>query len=108
MVIKYKATIDHKEIQKWIEKNTGTPKIIDNPISGSDTPTLRIDFPGKKDEIFLSKDNPPHEISWKRFFAVFEERNLALIYEDPPLKYDKSTGLSYRFINRKEVKNELK
>ncbi|MGI5827859.1 MAG: hypothetical protein ACOX6V_02435 [Patescibacteria group bacterium] len=93
-----KVTTDHTEIRAWVEKYQGRPALITLPTSESDDIALRIDFPGSQDEELLSKTKPSKPISWEDFFKVFEESNLAFVYDQRP-QFDNPT-LAYRFIYR--------
>lgn len=62
--------------------------------------SIRIDFPGKDDDNFFSKDKQPVNISWDEFFRIFEEKELAFIYETEDV-YDPS--LAYHFIKRENA-----
>src|SRR5919206_93937 len=75
------ATTDHETIRKWAESHGGKPAAVDRTHKGGDVGIIRIMFP-----------NAPHsehqaltEISWDEFFKEFDERNLALLYEEDSL-----------------------
>lgn len=70
---KTKNTTDHEFIKKWVEERDGKPSVIVN--DDKKTELLRLDFPG------YDKDNLA-EIDWDKWFEVFEDRELALIYQD--------------------------
>lgn len=70
-------TIDHEIIQTWAEARGGKPAIVDATKTGegdSESGLLRIDF-GEKNEEF-------DEISWDEFFRIFDENNLAFLYQE--------------------------
>jgi hypothetical protein len=75
------STTDHDTIRKWAEKKGGKPAAVDRTHKGDDVGIIRIMFP----------DNPQSEhqalveISWDEFFREFEERQLALLYEEDSL-----------------------
>jgi hypothetical protein len=71
-----KVTIDHDEIRRWAEERGGRPACVRGTGGGSDIGVLRIDFPGYTGEDTLQP------ISWDDFFRKFEERRLALVYQD--------------------------
>lgn len=51
-----KITTRHKEIKAWMESNKEKPQIIiDDSQVGIDPVGLRIDFPGKDDDVFLNR-----------------------------------------------------
>jgi hypothetical protein len=75
------ATTDHEKIRKWAESKGGKPAAVGRTHKGGDVGIIRIMFP-----------NAPHsehqaltEISWDEFFKEFEERNLALLYDEDGL-----------------------
>src|SRR5579863_3319180 len=71
-----KTTQDHEEIQRWAEERGGKPSHVKGTGKGDDVGILRIDFPGYSGEGSLE------EISWDEWFDKFDERNLALLYEE--------------------------
>ena len=82
-------TIDHEEIKQWIEERGGRPSVVVSTRSNA-TGMLRIDF-GEQDQ-------DAEQISWEDFFRVFEEYDLAFIYEEETS--DGQTSLSYKFVTR--------
>lgn len=68
-----KNTTDHDVIKKWVEERDGKPAVIVN--EGEKTELLRLNFPGYDEENL-------EEIDWDKWFEVFEDRELALIYQD--------------------------
>lgn len=68
-----KRTIDHAEIEQWVEDHNGKPAIVSGTKRG-DGGVLRIDFgePGRSLE----------QISWEEFFAIFDDNKLAFLYQD--------------------------
>lgn len=71
-----KTTTDHKKIRKWIEDRGGKPCIVKGTEGKNDEGgLLRIDFPG------YSGDNL-EEISWDKFFQIFDSRNLQFLYQE--------------------------
>lgn len=95
-----KVTIDHKEIEEWVKKNNGTPEIVGYE-DGVGEPSLRIDFPGIEDEMFLSDETKLTKVSWKDFFKEFDKQGLAFEYMDYEKMIDPSA--SYHFIKRQAV-----
>lgn len=89
-------TTDHGKIKKWVEERRGKPQKIDAP-GVPDTPGLRVDFPGREDDVFLSSGKKGRDISWEEFFAIFEEEKLSFMYDNSPAA---DLSLSYRFANR--------
>lgn len=70
-----KVTTDHEEIRKWAEDRNGKPSVVKATHEG-DTGILRIDFPGYSGKESLE------EISWDEFFDIFEDSELALVYQE--------------------------
>lgn len=70
-----KTTTDHDTIRKWAEARNGRPARVeataDSPQSGG---ILRIDF-GEPEERL-------EQISWERFFEIFDENDVAFLYQD--------------------------
>lgn len=64
-------TRDHDKIRRWAEDRNGHPAMVD---TGKEGGILRIDF--------AEKDEDLEEIDWDDFFAIFDDRNLAFLYED--------------------------
>lgn len=71
-----KVTTDHEVIRKWVEERDGNPARVKATGSGDDPGLLRIDFPG-----YGGKESLEH-IPWEDFFAKFEEKELAFLYQD--------------------------
>jgi hypothetical protein len=71
-----KVTTDKETIRKWAEERQGKPATVVGTGGKEDAGLLRIDFPGRRGK------NSLKEISWEEFFEKFEEKNLALLYQD--------------------------
>jgi hypothetical protein len=71
-----RATVDHEQIRRWAEERRGQPSCVRGTGGGGDIGMLRIDFPG------FSGEGSLQPISWDDFFDKFDERGLALIYQD--------------------------
>jgi hypothetical protein len=71
-----KTTTDHKEIRKWVESRGGHPATVKRTTKNHEPGVLRIDFPGYSGEDTLE------EVEWDSWFEVFEDRELAFIYQD--------------------------
>jgi hypothetical protein len=81
-----KYTTDHETIRKWAEARGGKPVTVKGTEKGDEPGVLRIDFPGYAGgERFQS-------ISWDEFFKKFDEKGLAMLYED-----ETSSGQESRF-----------
>jgi hypothetical protein len=76
---KAQTTTDHDKIKTWIEARKGRPsKVAGKGKSG----ILRIDF--------REKDEDLAEIDWEDFFRIFEESNLAFLYQEETASGEKS------------------
>jgi hypothetical protein len=67
---KTQTTTDHEEIRRWVEERGGHPARVEG------TNLLRIDYPG------FSGEQRLEEISWDECFRIFDENNLAFIYQE--------------------------
>jgi hypothetical protein len=67
------TTTDHNEIRKWVEARGGHPSMVKTG-KNEEGGILRIDF-GEPEESL-------EEISWEEFFEVFDENDLAFLYQD--------------------------
>jgi hypothetical protein len=94
---KRKTTIDHDLIQSWVEVRDGYPARVKAAGKGSkkrsDKELLRIDFD--------SLGESPEEVLWEEFFAVFDDNNLAFLYEETT--EDGVLSRFYKFIDRDEI-----
>jgi hypothetical protein len=81
------TTTNHNEIRKWAERHGGKPAAVDKTHRGDDVGIIRIMFPKAPH----SEHQHLVEISWDEFFAEFDERNLALLYE-PDTNFSKLIG----------------
>jgi hypothetical protein len=71
------VTIDHEEIQRWVEERGGFPAtVIGTERKSESAGLLRIDFPGYSGKGKLER------IEWDEFFEKFEESKLAFLYDD--------------------------
>lgn len=66
-----KTTTNHDEIRKWAEARGGKPSRVRDGGNGG---ILRIDFGEPEDEL--------EEIGWDKFFKIFDENDLAFLYQD--------------------------
>ena len=71
-----RTTRDHQDIQRWAEERGGKPSHVKRTGSEEDIGILRLDFPGYTGEDTLEP------ITWDQWFDKFDERNLALIYQE--------------------------
>lgn len=70
------TTTDHNTIRQWVEEHDGVPMKVKNTEKGNSA-LLRIGFPDNK---YSDSDNL-EEISWNDFFKIFDEKELALLYD---------------------------
>lgn len=66
-----RTTTNHDEIRKWAEDRKGRPAVVRTKGEGG---ILRIDF-GAPEEAF-------EPIEWDEFFRIFDENDLAFLYQD--------------------------
>ena len=88
-----KATINHDTIRTWVESHGGCPAHVKSTGNDEDPGILRIDFAGFSGQESLEK------IPWDRFFAWFDENELAFLYQDEN-RFNK-------LVNRDSVKDQL-
>ncbi|MBV8810293.1 MAG: hypothetical protein JO033_16615 [Acidobacteriaceae bacterium] len=79
-----KITSDHDVIRNWAEERGAKPSHVKRTGSRDDIGVLRLDFPGYGGEGTLEP------ITWEQFFEKFDERKLALVYEDETASGQKS------------------
>ncbi len=70
------TTQDHDVIRKWAEERGGKPSHVKSTANKKDIGILRLDFPG------YSGQGSLEEIEWDQFFEKFDERGLALVYQE--------------------------
>ena len=75
------VTTNHEKIRNWVEKKGGKPAAVARTHQGGDVGIVRIMFP----EAPQSEHQALTEISWEEFFKEFEQRKLALLYEEDSL-----------------------
>jgi hypothetical protein len=75
------TTTDHETIRRWAEKKGGKPAAVARTHQGGDVGIVRIMFPDAP----RSEHQALTEISWEEFFREFDQRKLALIYEEDGL-----------------------
>ncbi len=81
-----RITHDHEEIRRWAEERGAKPACVRGTGGKGDIGMLRLDFPG-----YSGEDKLEH-ISWDEWFEKFDERNLALVYQE-----ETSTGQKSNF-----------
>lgn len=70
------TTVDHGQIQSWIEERGGVPSVVRATHRGEASGLLRVDFPEEE------PDEGLEEISWDEFFEIFDSKNLAFLYQE--------------------------
>src|SRR5438105_15843713 len=93
-----RTTTNHNEIRKWAEARGGKPATVKSTESGGEAGVLRIDFPG-----YSGKDSL-EEISWDEFFAKFDEKNLAFLYQEKTAEGKESRF--FKLVSRETAKNK--
>jgi hypothetical protein len=68
------TTTDHDTIRKWAEARGGRPARVKGTEDRSGEGILRFDF--------AEPDEKLEPISWEEFFKTFDDRKLALIYQE--------------------------
>lgn len=84
-------TTDHDVIREWIEARDGHPAVVRASQQG-DSGILRVDYPGYSGQEALER------ISWDRFFSIFEDNELAFLYQDTT--EDGATSRFSKFVSR--------
>ncbi len=91
-----KVTTDHEEIKKWAEKRGGHPARVKGTGNG-DAGLLRIDFDEGEPDTRLE------QISWEEFFAKFDEKDLAFLYQESK---GKQTSRFNKLVSKKSVEEK--
>lgn len=89
-----RTTTDHDEIRQWVERHDGRPARVRGTEADS-TGVLRIDFPGGSGE-----DSLEH-ISWGDWFATFDDRGLAMLYQTRKASGEDSTF--FKLVSRSDA-----
>jgi hypothetical protein len=69
-------TTNHEKIRGWAEERGAKPACIRGTGDGNDIGMLRLDFPGS------TSGDKLQPISWEDWFKKFDERRLALLYQE--------------------------
>ena len=69
-------TTDHTEIRRWAEERGAKPACVRGTGAKGDLGMLRLDFPG-----YSGQESLEH-VHWDEWFRKFDERRLALLYQD--------------------------
>jgi hypothetical protein len=74
-----KTTTNHDDIRKWVEKRGGHPAVVSSTENsrGGGGGLLRIDY----DEPGGNDDDRLHRITWDEFFKIFDENDIAFLYD---------------------------
>ena len=83
------TTTDHDTIRKWAEARDGHPARVQDT-GGEGGGLLRIDFNEPEDRL--------DPIEWDEFFKVFEDNNLAFLYQEKTA--DGSTSRFNKLVDR--------
>jgi hypothetical protein len=78
MVFQGKVTVDKATMKQWIEAHQGWPALVKSSNRAGAGRMLRIGFPDVEEREQLMK------ITWEEFFRIFEQENLAFLYQEPP------------------------
>ena len=78
------TTTDHEEIRNWAESRGAEPACVKGSGGSHDIGILRLDFPG-----YSGEDKLQH-ISWDDWFKKFDERELALLYQEQTAEGEES------------------
>lgn len=81
-----KVTTDHEEIRHWAEERGAKPACVRGTGDEGDIGMLRLEFPGAPG----ARDESLQPISWDDWFRKFDERGLALLYQDETARGQKS------------------
>lgn len=84
-----KTTIDHDEIRTWVEERGGRPAVV-RATETEDSGLLRIDF--------AEDDDALGEVTWDEFFRIFDDNELAFLYQDETK--DGATSRFFKFVRR--------
>ena len=78
------VSTEHEEIRKWAEDRGAKPSCVRGTGGKGDIGMLRLDFPGYSGEDTLEP------IKWDEWFEKFDERGLALLYQETTASGEKS------------------
>lgn len=95
-----KTTTDHNEIRRWAESLGGNPACVQGTGGPEDVGMIRIELPSAPN----AKDEKLEPIDWDEFFEKFDERRLALLYQDHTAGGQKS--YFYKLVNRNSGRGE--
>lgn len=84
------TTTDHDFIRNWAEKRGGRPTVVKGTEGKDGEGILRFDF--------AEPDEKLAQIPWEEFFQTFEDRQLALLYQEQTA--DGHTSRFFKFVRR--------
>lgn len=88
-----KTTTDHEVIRRWIEERGGRPSVVESTADdGKSGGLLRVEFRDEDDNL--------EEIDWEQFFAIFDENDLAFLYQEKTK--DGETSRFNKFVERNQ------
>lgn len=71
-----KVTTDHDFIRRWASERGAHPAAVKRTETQREAGIIRLDFPG------YSGTESLEPISWDEFFQKFDQKELALLYQD--------------------------
>ena len=89
-------TTDHETIRRWAEARDGKPATVKRTESNGEPGILRINFPGYAEDSL-------EDISWDDFFEKFDEKHLAMLYQDETS--DGQQSRFCKFVSRETAEN---
>ncbi|MGO3183923.1 MAG: hypothetical protein ACTIJ9_13940 [Aequorivita sp.] len=91
-----KKTENHEIIKNWVEERYGEPATVEGVVDkGKAGQMLRIHFPGHADE---GSGETLEHISWETFYKVFDDNNLAFLYQEGTV--DGENSIFYKIIDK--------
>jgi hypothetical protein len=94
------TTTDHDVIRQWAEARGACPASVGDTGSEKDAGILRLEFPDGPGE-----DAQLDDVDWEPFFATFEDRGLAFVYQEQTS--EGSTSRFSKFIDRASEPGDL-
>jgi hypothetical protein len=96
-----KVITDHDEIRRWAEERGAIPSRVHGTEGSDDVGIIRLAFPGAPG----ARDENLEPISWDEWFREFDQRGLALVYEETTASGKKSNF--NKVISRETAAEEL-
>lgn len=87
-----KTTYDHDTVRQWVIDRGGVPAAVKGTGDNADIGMLRIKFPDYRGTAALT------DISWDQFFQKFEDKQLALLYQETTS--DGKLSRFFKFVHR--------